>query len=77
MRRGIGTEVSSIKPEFDEDKRERKELRFKYDTSEYTSYARNGFVAPDITERPDKFQYRFLLAVDPRQGKVQVKIANV
>jgi hypothetical protein len=73
-----GPQISSIVPE-EEKQRAKKftDLRFKYDTSEYDSYVKNGLEPPDIDHRPDKFEFRFLNQVDTDKGKVKIRIPRM
>jgi hypothetical protein len=73
--RGVGTEVSSIKPEIEG--KPVRELKFKYDTAAYDSYSKQGFEPPDLNYRPDKFEVRFLSAADPSKEKVKVRITRM
>ncbi len=68
-------EVSSIVP--GQEERSKKELRFTYSTAAYDSFVKEGFEAPDIDHRPDKWEYRFLAQVDPGKGKVKVRITRM
>ncbi len=68
-------EVSSIVP--GQEERSKKELKFSYSTAAYDSYVKEGFEAPDVDHRPDKWEYRFLAAVDPGKGKVKVRITRM
>ncbi len=69
-------EVSSIVPG-QEAERSKKELRFSYSTAAYDSYIKEGFEAPDLDHRPDKWENRFLVSVDPGKGKVKVRITRM
>ena len=60
----LNQEVSSIKPHLGTQQQDRKEPRFTYSTAEYDSYVKNGFGAPDLTDRSDKLEVRFLNQVD-------------
>ncbi len=51
-------EVSTIIPGAEEEK-SKKELKFSYSTAAYESYVKEGFEAPDVDHRPDKWEYRF------------------
>ncbi len=76
----LNQEVSSIKPELGTGQKERKEPRFTYSTAEYDSYIKNGFGTPDLTDRTDKFEVRFLNQVDLsmcKNNKIQVRINNM
>lgn len=77
MSRYAGHEISSIKPGREEELRKRRELKFKYDALEYESYAKHGFQAPDVDHRSDKWEIRFLSAVDPTKGPVKVRITKM
>ncbi len=68
-------EISSIVPG-QEAESSKKELRFSYSTAAYDSFAKEGFEAPDVDHRPDKWEQRFLSAVDPGKGKVKVRITR-
>ncbi len=52
-------------------------MKFKYDTSAYDSFAKNGLESPNAYRRPDKWEVRFLSAVDPTKGKVKVRITRM
>ncbi len=69
-------EVSSIVPG-QEAERSKRELKFSYSTAAYDSFAKEGFEAPDLNHRPDKWEQRFLSAVDPGKGKVKVRIPRM
>ena len=56
----LNQEVSSIKPDLGTQQQERKEPRFTYSTAEYDSYIKNGFGAPDLIDRSDKFEVTIL-----------------
>lgn len=76
----LNQEISSIKPELGTQQQERREPRFTYSTAEYDSYAKNGFNSPELVNRSDKFEIRFLNQVDLskcKNGKIQVKILNM
>ena len=76
----LNQEVSSIRPELGTQQQERKEPRFTYSTAEYDSYKKNGFNAPELINRSDKFEVRFLNQVDLSKckgGKIQVRILNM
>ncbi len=76
----LNQEVSSIKPDLGTGQKERKEPRFTYSTAEYQSYIKNGFGAPELINRSDKFEVRFLNQVDLSQcknNKITVKILNM
>ena len=76
----LNQEVSSIKPDLGTGQKERKEPRFTYSTAEYDSYVKNGFGAPDLIDRSDKYEVRFLNQVDLskcKNNRIQVKILNM
>ena len=76
----LNQEISSIKPDLGTQQQERKEPRFTYSTAEYDSYKKNGFGAPELINRSDKFEVRFLNQVDLskcKNNKIQVKILNM
>lgn len=76
----LNQEVSSIVPDLGTAQKQRKEPRFSYSTAEYDSYIKNGFGAPELINRSDKFEVRFLQQVDLSQckgNKIQVKILNM
>lgn len=72
---GVFKERSSIRPE--EELNKRRELKFKYDTSEYDSFRKNGFEAPDRFYRPDKWEVKFLSEVDIEKGPIKVRITRM
>lgn len=74
----LNQEVSSIKPDLGTVQQERKEPRFTYSTAEYDSYIKNGFGAPDLIDRSDKYEVRFLQQVDlSKCSKIQVRVLNM
>ena len=76
----LNQEVSSIRPQLGTQQQERKEPRFTYSTAEYDSYTKNGFNAPELINRSDKYEVRFLNQVDLskcKNNKIQVKILNM
>ena len=74
-------EISSIKPDLGTlGQKEKQVPRFTYSTAEYDSYIKNGFGAPLLQDRSDKWEVRFLNQVDLtkcRNNKIQVKILNL
>lgn len=73
----IGKERSSLKPSDSPHVRSKKELKFSYSTAEYDSYAKNGFVPPELWNRTDFFEQRFIAQADPDKGPVKVRINNI
>ena len=76
----LNQEISSIKPDLGTVQQERKEPRFSYSTAEYDSYIKNGFGAPELIDRSDKFEVRFLNQVELskcKNNKIQVRILNM
>jgi hypothetical protein len=71
----VGKEISSIEPNTPQ--RSKKEVRFSYDTSEYDSYAKQGFQPPDVFDRTDKWEVQFLTAMDAGKGPVKVRITRM
>ncbi len=69
-------EISTIIPGH-EAERSKRELKFTYSTAEFDSYQKEGFEAPDLDHRPDKFEYHFLAQVDPGKGKIKVRIPRM
>ncbi len=72
-------EVSTIKPVLSGEK-SKAVPKFHYSTAEYDSYIKNGFGAPDLVSRSDKFEQRFLAQVDLEKcphKKIQVRILNM
>ncbi len=72
----VGSEVSTIIPGAESERTER-ELKFSYSTAAYDSYAKEGFESPDEAHRPDKWEVRFLSAVDLGKGKVKSRITRM
>ena len=76
----LNQEISSIKPDLGTGQKEKQIPRFTYSTAEYHSYVKNGFGAPDLTDRSDKMEVRFLNQVDLskcKNNKIQVRINNM
>jgi hypothetical protein len=82
-------EISSIKPEIkkrgkDEaiiavrtKLREPEEINFHYDTSEFDTYAKEGFNPPLSNERFDVREREFLKRVNLDYGKIKIKILSM
>ena len=60
----LNQEVSLIKPDLVRSK-EKQIPRFTYSTAEYNSYVKNGFGAPELINRSDKFEVRVLESSRP------------
>ena len=76
----LNQEVSSIKPDLGTSQKEKQIPRFTYSTAEYDSYKKNGFNAPELINRSDKFEIRFLNQVDLskcKNNKIQVRVLNM
>ena len=77
----LNQEVSSIKPDLGTLGQKEKQIpRFTYSTAEYDSYVKNGFGAPALIDRSDKFEVRFLQQVDLskcKNNKIQIRILNM
>lgn len=73
----MSAEISSIKPTIPGVTPDKPELKFTYSTDAYDSYVKEGFEPPEYFRRPDKYELRFLSAVDLTKGKVKVEITRM
>ena len=76
----LNQEISTIKPDLGTGQKEKQIPRFTYSTAEYDSYKKNGFGVPDLINRADKFEVRFLNQVDLSQcknNKISVRVLNM
>jgi hypothetical protein len=71
------SERSSIKPNLPGQTSEPQQLKFTYSTDAFDSYVKEGFEPPEPWRRPDKFELRFLSAVDITKGKIKVEVIKV
>jgi hypothetical protein len=79
---GTTTERSSIQPNLSGSNnniegRQPRELKFTYSTAGYDSYIKEGFRPPEVHKRADKYEYRFLNAIDIDQGKIKVEVTSM
>jgi hypothetical protein len=70
-------ERSSKVPDVAGQVKERPPLKFTYSTEAYDSYVKEGLEPPDQWHRPDKFELRFLSAVDLTKGKIKVEVTRM
>ena len=56
---------------------EPQQRKFNYSTEAYDSYVKEGLTPPEPWKRPDKFELKFLSAVDLTKGKIKIEITRM